>query len=139
MRGAPDDIRDGTNGFTLVELMVVLVIVGLAAAAVMLTLPERGGSLAAEAERFAARIKAARDGAILDSRSAAVAVGPGGYDVVRRRGRVHYDWVEGTQAESSGPIRFDPTGLAEPAHLILRRGERHSEVDIGEDGNVRIK
>ena len=33
------------NGFTLVELMVVIVIIGLAAAAVVLTLPERGGSL----------------------------------------------------------------------------------------------
>jgi prepilin-type N-terminal cleavage/methylation domain-containing protein len=41
MSGAPDDIQDETNGFTLVELMVVLVIVGLAAAAVVLTLPER--------------------------------------------------------------------------------------------------
>jgi general secretion pathway protein H len=127
-----------TNGFTLVELMVVIVIIGLATAAVVLTLPERGGSLAAEAERFAARAKAARDDAILDSRPASVAVGPGGYDIARRRGAVHYDWVEGTRAELSGRIRFDPTGLAEPAHLNLRRGDRRAAVDIGEDGNVRV-
>lgn len=127
------------NGFTLVELMVVLVIVGLAAAAVVLTLPERGGSLRGEAERFAARAKAARDDAILDSRAANVAVGPDGYDVARRRGAVHYDWVEGTRAELSGRIRFDPTGLAEPAHLTLRRGDRRAAVDIGEDGNVQVK
>jgi general secretion pathway protein H len=126
------------SGFTLVELMVVLVIVGLAAAAVVLTLPEPGGSLAAEAERFAARAKAVRDDAILDSRAASVAVGPGGYEVARRRARVHYDWVEGTQAELSGRIRFDPTGLAEPARLILRRGDRRAAVDIGEDGNVQV-
>src|SRR6185503_10002070 len=78
------------KGFTLVELMVVIVIVGLAAAAVVLALPERGGSLHAEAERFAARAKAARDDAILDSRAASVAIGPCGYDVVVRRGAEHY-------------------------------------------------
>ena len=50
------------NGFTLVELMVVLFIIGLAATAVVLAVPEQGGSLQAEAERFAARAKAARDG-----------------------------------------------------------------------------
>jgi len=127
------------KGFTLVELMVVIVIIGLAAAAVMLTLPERGGSLRAEAERFAARAKAARDDAILDARAAGVAVGAGGYDVIRRRGAVHYDWVEGTRPELAGRIRFDPTGLAEPAELILRRGDRRAAIDIGEDGHVQVR
>jgi general secretion pathway protein H len=127
------------NGFTLVELMVVIVIIGLAAAAVVLSLPEPGGSVRAEAERFAARAKAARDDAILDARAASVAIGPGGYDVVVRRGAAHYDWVEGTRAELSGRIRFDPTGLAEPARVILRRGERSAAIDIGEDGHVQIR
>src|SRR5207253_9615387 len=72
------------NGFTLIELMVVLVIIGLAAAAVMLALPEAGGSLAGEADRFAARARAARDTAILDSRAVALQVGSGGYEVARR-------------------------------------------------------
>jgi general secretion pathway protein H len=128
-----------TGGFTLVELMVVIVIVGLASAAVVLTLPERGGSLRAEAERFAARAKAVRDGAILEARAASVAIGPGGYEIVRRRGAVHYDWVEGTRPELSGRIHFDPTGLAEPARLVLRRGERGAAIDIGEDGNVQVR
>src|SRR3954470_17340021 len=96
MRGAAGKVRDEASGFTLVELMVVLVILGLASAAVILTLPERGGSLSAEAERFAARAKAARDNAILDARAASVAIGPGGYEVRRRTESAHYDWVEGT-------------------------------------------
>jgi general secretion pathway protein H len=127
------------NGFTLVELMVVIVIIGLASAVVVLSIPGRGGSLISEAERFAARTKAARDGAILDSRAASVEVGPGGYDI----GAAHYDWVEGTRSELSGGregrIRFSATGLADPAHLALRRGERQVAVDISEDGNVQIR
>ena len=55
------------DGFTLVELMVVLVIIGLAAAAVVLAVPEAGGSLAGEAERY--RTAAVRGAAALSPAS----------------------------------------------------------------------
>jgi len=131
-------------GFTLVELMVVLVIIGLAAAAVVMTMPEEGGSLRGEAVRFAARVKAARDEAILGARTVAVAVGPGGYRVSRReaggwRGTADYEWAERTRPEAEATLRFDATGLAEPAVVILRRGERAQAVEILGDGAVHVR
>lgn len=142
-------VRSRDSGFTLVELMVVLAIIGFAAGAVLLAMPESGGSLASEAETFAARAKAARDGAILEARPAALRIGPGGYALSRRidgewRGEASHRWAEGTEAELSGgangTIRFDATGLAEPAYLILRRGERRIAVQIGGGGgDVQIR
>lgn len=135
-------------GFTLVELLVVLVIIGLAAAAVVLAIPDPEGSLQTEAERFAARAKAARDLAIVESRPALLRIGPDGYSVSRRSDGAwqeaeRYDWAEGTAAEAGGAqgaqSRFDSTGLAQPLHVTLRRSERQVAVAIGEDGSVRVQ
>jgi general secretion pathway protein H len=135
------------EGFTLVELMVVLVIIGLAAATVLFAMPEPGGSVAGEAERFAARAKAARDTAILESRAVALQIGRGGYDVARREGGIwrtetHYDWVQRTVPDVGGAdqasIRFDSTGFSEPARITLRRGDERAVVDVTGDGGIRI-
>jgi len=136
------------NGFTMVELMVVLFIIGLAATAVVLAVPEQGGSLQAEAERFAARAKAARDAAIVEARPVALTIDSQGYGFARRSGGewrpgAHHEWGEGTSIEAAGAAaaatRFDSTGLAEPLTLILRRGERQAAVRIGADGNVHVQ
>lgn len=135
------------NGFTLIELMVVLVIIGLAGATVMLAMPEPGGSLAGEADRFAARARAARDTAILESRAVALQIGRGGYEVARRdndawRTQAHYDWVQRTVPDVGGnaeaSIRFDSTGFSEPARVTLRRGDERMAIDIAGDGGVHV-
>jgi general secretion pathway protein H len=131
----------------LVELLVVLVILGLVAATVMLAMPEAGGSLAGEADRFAARARAARDTAILDSRAMALQVGRGGYEVARREGGVwrteaHYDWAQRTVPDVGGSseasISFDSTGFAEPARVTLRRGDERMAIDVAGDGGVHV-
>ena len=134
------------NGFTLVELMVVLVILGLAATAVVLSIPEQGGSLHAEAERFAARAKAARDAAIVEARPVALTLDSSGYSFARQSGGEwrpgpRHAWAQGTAAEAAPATgtRFDSTGLAEPLTLVLRRGGRQAAVRIGVDGNVRVQ
>ena len=132
----------------MVELMVVLVIIGLASAAVVLAIPDEGGSLQSEAERFAARAKAARDNAIVESRPALLQIDAAGYNIARRdRGQwqqgAQYDWVEGTEVTTEGEegaqTRFDTTGLASPLSLTLRRRNMQVAVAIESDGSVHVR
>lgn len=136
------------DGFTFVELMVVIFIIGLAATTVILAIPDEGGSVYSEAERFAARAKAARDNAIIESRPAALRLGPGGYVLsVRRAGEWQesgrYEWASGTRVQlaggEEGGTRFDSTGLAVPLRLTLERGERRAAVEIGHDGSILVR
>jgi general secretion pathway protein H len=143
--------RSAERGFTLVELMVVLVIVGLMSAAVVLAIPEPGGGLRAEALRFAARAQAARELAVTDNKTIAVRLDAGGYAFQSRRGGKWEAidakplggarWQEGTVATMEGQSRsivFDPTGFAEPARVRLGRGAQSAVVEIGEGGEVHV-
>ncbi|MCA1748693.1 MAG: type II secretion system GspH family protein, partial [Sphingomonadales bacterium] len=53
--------RRRAAGFTLIELMVVIFIVGLTATVVMISLPDGSREVRGDADRFAQRIAAARD------------------------------------------------------------------------------
>src|SRR3546814_13204921 len=81
---APTVKRPRPNGFTLVELMVVLAILALAAAAVVLTIPGEEQHVRSEADRLAARLAAARDIAVIEGRSVAADLAPSGYGLARR-------------------------------------------------------
>ena len=145
--------RYAQQGFTLVELMVVVTIIGLAAAVAVWNMPDPRGRVADEAARFALRARAAHDAAIVDARPVSIWVTAGGYGFDRRGAgqwvamaekplRVER-WTEGTRAtigDLSGRVRvtFDPTGLVDrPATVGLSRGGAEASVTIDADGSVR--
>lgn len=141
-----------TSGFTLIELMVVLMIMGLAAGAVVLAMPDPRGELRHDAERFAARIHAARDKAIVDARDMALLVDANGY-AFEHRDRSSWvaetepvfapmRWSEGAQAivgtAGRGRAILDATGLAEPVDVTLLRDGSRVRVRMDADGTIDV-
>lgn len=138
------------EGFTLVELMATLAIIGLAAGAVMLTLPDTTPGVGDEAARLGARLTAAREEAVMTNRAVAIEAdadgcaarvfdgsgwapltdGPFGAEV----------WADGTTLKGEAVrVVFDPTGVAEPATIILTRDRTTATVAVDGAGEVRIR
>ena len=144
--------RAAEHGFTLVELMIVLAIVGMVSAVVVLSIPDPRGGLRQEAERFAARAQAAQERAIMDGRAMSVRVTDVGYGFDRRERSewrpvasgplADQRWTEGTDVAVGGGgatrVVFDSTGAAEPAQVVLRRGDDQVLVDIRYDGSIHV-
>lgn len=146
-------VKQSERGFTLVELMVVIFIIGLASAAVVMTAgaPDRGAR--DEAEQLAAKIAALRDQAILQSRTMAVWVRPSGYGFeMRVEGEwtplaaapfATNDWRRGTTVQMGGSrqvrVAFDSTGLpSNAASFGIKRGDALVAVNLAATGDVRV-
>ena len=145
--------RSSEAGFTLVELMIVLVIMGLMASIVVLNFPDGTSDLEDDAQRFAARTAALRDNAILQSRPMAVQVTVSGYSFLQR-GKEGWavledkpfqttNWSDGVRAdiEQSGSmlISFESTGLpSDTAEVTLRFQNAERAIEIAPMGDVQL-
>lgn len=145
--------RHRHSGFTLVELMVVLVIVGLMGVAVVMTAPGDANVLSREADDFGMRLVRAQEEAILGTRAIEVTVTAQGYSFSRQRfgdwqpledgpfGQVR--WQDGTRPLFDGTRRqqtfhFDPAGVARVATLTLARDGQRMQVAVDAGGKVQI-
>jgi general secretion pathway protein H len=112
-------------GFTLVELVVVMAIIGITSAALVLTLPGPDERVRGAAAKLAAQAAAMRDMAILTGQSQTFAATvPDGLTL---------------SSDPAGPIRFDATGLATPATLIITSGDASARVAIDAAGGVHAR
>lgn len=135
-------------GFSLIEMMVALTIMALAAGAVIMTVGSPGGTLAAQTDRLIANLAAARDQALVANRTVSVEISEAGYRTI-----VHSQiapptiseetaWAEGisvTMPQSVMPamVTFDPVGLAVGAQIDLTRGAASDGVLVLASGQIR--
>ena len=134
------------DGFTLVEVLSVLLIMGLMAGVVIFNLPEKKVPLHRQGEDMAAHIRHAHQAAMFEGQVLGVILREQGYDIVRYLDPV---WLpletyvfEMTPApqivltQNSGKIdlaaaeklkvpmiRFDTTGISTPFNLRLEDGQ----------------
>lgn len=143
--------RRSAAGFTLVELMVVIAIIGLMSATVVLTMADPRGRVSSDVDRFAGRVHAARNTAIIAGRPVALWVSSGAYGFERRaQGAwepitegplVSHDWSGETRAELGQRTRlrvmFDSIGRADqPLDFSLARDGQQLRVRMDLDGKV---
>ena len=151
------------NGFTLVEMMVVLLVMALAGGAVMMVVGSGGASVGQDAARLASRVAAARETAITGARPVSLWVSSSGYGFDRyssgkwqaeERGALKSsDWDAGTTVTTSGiggdgaklsggaaRLTFDNLGLPEgPMRVELKRDDRTARVEVAANGDVVVK
>ncbi len=143
------------NGFTLVELMIVIAVMAVMAGAVAMTVGTPGGGPSAGAARFASRVAAARDEAIVSGRPISAWVAASGYGFDRfQDGRwqplsaapfQNDNWQPDTVVvfsagtETRGRIRFDNLGVPDSAASVrLSRDGQTAEVRVAANGDVTV-
>lgn len=142
----------GEAGFSIAEILIVLALIGLAARAAVLVIPNDGRALRQEVETFGARMKAAQDIAIFRNVQVFSVVDSFGYrfeepseDGVKQMALdvlAPATWSEETQVllESGGRARIALGGLGSLSPMSMRftRGAAHLKLSLDFDGTIEI-
>lgn len=142
----------GEGGFTLIEMMVVIFLVGLLAGVVVLSTPGEQAAVRDDADRFALHVAAARDEAVLRSQPIALWISPSGYGFEGREAGAWRpidtpplaaaDWRSGTSARIPAEgqrLVFDSVGLpSEAIAIAIEQGGARRVVSISATGEVSI-
>ena len=150
--------RESESGLTLVEVMLVVFIVGLASSLVVMTIPRRQAPAQSVAQDFVQVLRDAQDQSILTGQPIGLQLNERDYTIVQwRRDR----WrpvapvrvvprqmvIEREKLRSRTPTKldegwpdvvFDPSGIVEPVRFVVRARAARYDIEIAEDGEVRL-
>ena len=139
----PARVGQGSDGFTLLELMLVLVIAALAAAVTppLLSAALPGLQLKSTAREVAAALRYARDHAAAQQTEAVVLLDLEEHQYTVTGRRKIFSIPDGLEVEldtvvseltgdRAGGIRFYPDGSSTGGRVTLSRGERSYKVDV---------
>ncbi len=126
----PPDKKPGSGGFTLIEMMIVLLILGLVAGLVLTRGPQRSAALEMQqaANSVADAFRLARTRAIATSRVIPVRIGPDSVqlgDDPAHRFPAGVHWAEGTRA-----VLFRPDGSASGGAIELASPSQRRTVEV---------
>ncbi|MFN4286985.1 MAG: GspH/FimT family pseudopilin [Brevundimonas sp.] len=137
-------------GFSLIELMVVIAIMGVLATAAILTFPAGNGAPRRDAERLASVLGHASEEAVLSGHTIEARLDDEGYRFRTLAGAQRRDiergplaqarWSPEVQFAADRPLslRFSAGGDATPADIVLRAGADSLTVRLGDDGRAEV-
>lgn len=114
------------SGLTLLELLVVVAILALATTVAVFNAPPARSGAKAEAERFAARLVAGIEEAVMSGAPARVRMNPTGYAFERYDGE---DWLE------AGEGRLRP-GRSLPANIVMSATAKEDSAKANDAGRA---
>ncbi|MEM7005239.1 MAG: prepilin-type N-terminal cleavage/methylation domain-containing protein [Pseudomonadota bacterium] len=139
-------MRHEEQGFTLVEVLLVVFIIGLSAGLVVMTLPEGPARLERETQRVEAALQQLEDLTVLTGQVHGVEFVEQGFEVVRR---VEGGWqpdralgldlrspieflVDSRRNENEPQLYFDPAGVPAEYEVVLVDGRDRVSFFLGD-------
>lgn len=163
MQTSAPDAPGADAGFSLIEALLVIMILGLTAGAVMLAAPGPDRAARDAATSFAARTLAASDESVLRNRTVALVLTSEGYGFAQQEASgwlriadtpalAFRRWPEGVDVrlergealgqevlgQSPYAVQFDAMGSATPAAFVFSAAGANWEVEIDGEGRARV-